>query len=80
MSEYYVLILLGYVAGAHALAWGLDKLWWWYVDAVLAAAKGTRRRGRDEGGRRAARHRGLVEGPRGGRAILKGTGLQCVRS
>lgn len=80
MTEYYLLTLLGYVAGAHALAWGLDKLWWWYVDAVLAAAKGTRRRGRDEGGRRAARLRGAVEEPRGGRAILKGAGLQGARS
>jgi hypothetical protein len=80
MSEYYLLALLGYVAAAHAFAWGLNKLWWWYVDAVLAAAKGTRQQNRDEGGRRAARLRGAAEDPRGGRAIVKGTGLQGVRS
>ncbi len=78
-SENHLWMILGYVAGAHVLAWGLDKLWWWYVGAVLAAAKGTRRRSNDRGWECAALHRGLVEGQRGGTAILKATGLLGAR-
>ena len=74
-SENHLWMILGYVAGAHVLAWGLDKLWWWYVDAVLAAAKGRRRRGHDRGRERATLRRGPVEGHRGGTTILKTTRL-----
>jgi hypothetical protein len=78
-SEKYLRMILGYVAGAHVLAWGLDKLWWWYVDGVPTAAKGTRRQGHDRGRERAALRRGPVEGPRGETTKLKATRLLGAR-
>ncbi len=79
-SENHLWMILGYVAGAHVLAWGLDKLWWWYFGAVLAAAKGTRRRGHDRVRERAALRRGPVVGHRGGTTILKATRLLGARN
>lgn len=78
-NESYIWIVLAYLAGTHALSWSLDKLWWWYVDAVLAAAKGTRRQGHDRGRERAALRRGPVEGHRGGTTILKAERLLGAR-
>ena len=78
-SQNRLWMVRGYVAGAHGLASGLNKLWWWYVDAVLAAAKGTRRRGHDQGRKRAALRRGCAEGHREGTTILKTTRLLGAR-
>jgi hypothetical protein len=43
---YYILTLVGYVAGCYGFAWVfhwvVDRLWWMYVDSVLDAAKSTR--------------------------------------
>ena len=43
---YYILTLVGYVAGCYRFAWVfhwvVDRLWWKYVDSVLDAAKSTR--------------------------------------
>lgn len=39
---YYILTLVGSVAGCYGFAWVVDRLWWMYVDSVLDAAKRTR--------------------------------------
>lgn len=40
MATYDILVLLGYVAYAYLLYWGVDKLWWVYVDWCLRKLKG----------------------------------------
>lgn len=38
-ATYNILILVGYVAFAYLLNWGIDKLWWLYVDWCLERPK-----------------------------------------
>ena len=37
---YNVLVLMGYVAFAYLLNWGVDKAWWAYIDSYLRKQEG----------------------------------------
>ena len=77
---YYVLTLLGYVAGCYGFAWVVDKTWWVYVDSVISKAKGKRARKRMGPSQLAIRRSSKVEERRGSKVIMKETGVQVARS
>ncbi len=38
-TMYNILVLIGYVSLSYHLCWGVDKLWWLYVDWYLERSK-----------------------------------------
>ena len=77
---YYILTLMAYVAGCYGFAWVYDRLWWMYVDFVLAKPKRKRARKRKGRSQLAIQPRSKVEERRGSKVIMKETGVQVARS